>query len=347
MKIKNWLSFLFLSLSIASADVVNTTDGARLVGTITGLSDGVIHLETSYAGTLKIETSQVVSFSSDNPLFVRLESGNTMSGVVQTDASNTIRINNQDGSMSTSVEKVQALWTPDQKDPQLVAREQELEASKRKWSYSVSATVSGSGGNTDESNFGFRADAKLEGPDDSLLFYGRYNRSEAEGATTADETIGGIRYDSYVFNNFGWYARVELENDPFEQLDLRSVAAGGLNYRFINEDDHTLVGRSGLAYRYRSFTDGTDQEEAAMDIGLSHEFTGNDFWRIGSELTYNPSFEDFGDYIISLDSLLEIPLPDKYWNLGLGISTDYTSVPPAGVDEFDYTWFAALILNWD
>lgn len=347
MSLKSLLLLFLFTGSISLADVVNTTDGARLVGTITGLSEGKMTLETAYAGTLIIDTAQVRSFTSDNPLFVRLESGNTMSGVVQTGASNQIQIRNQDGTMSTNMERVAAVWTPEGRDPEVVALEKEAEANRRKWSYSVAGTISGSGGNTEESNFGLRAEAKLEGSNDTLLFYGRYNRSENNGNTTADETIGGIRFDSFVYKDLGWYARVELENDPFEELDLRTVVAGGVTYRFLNQDHHSLVGRTGFAYRYRSFSNGNDQEEPILDMGLTHEFIGNEFWKINSDLTYGPSFEDFGDYLLSLDSVLEIPLPDKYWNLGLGMSADYTSVPPAGVDEVDYTWFAALILNWN
>lgn len=347
MKTRLTLLWLLAPLALLCGDVVNTRDGARLVGTITTLSEGVLTLETAYAGTLEIDMAQVESFSTDDPISLRLENGDTVSGTVQSGAGDNLRIANASTSVQTSVEDVRDAWPATQTDPEILKREEELKALQRKWSYSLAASIDGSSGNTDKSDFSLRGEAKLEGPNDTLLFYGRYTRSEAEGITTDDETIGGIRFDSFVYQNLGWYARIELENDPFENLDLRTVVAGGLTYRFLNQDHHSLVGRLGAAYRYRSFTDGTDSEEPTLDLGLTHRYVHNDFWSVDTEVTFDPSFEDFSDYLASYSSVLQIPLPNRFWNLGLGLTADYTSEPPAGIDEFDYTWFAALILNWD
>ena len=75
------LAGLFMS-SVATADVVRTTDGAQLLGTITLIDKGIIHLDTAYAGTLKISQDKVESFQSDEPRIVRLASGSIMEGAI-------------------------------------------------------------------------------------------------------------------------------------------------------------------------------------------------------------------------------------------------------------------------
>lgn len=338
---------LLTTVAATAADVVETRDGARLTGTISGIANGVLTLETSYAGTLEINTAEITTFTSENPLFLRLESGDTLSGVVQSAGPDSIRVRNEETSLAANTGRVVSAWMPGQKDPAVAAREAELLALQRKWSYQLAFNLTGRGGNTEELGVGLRGSAALDGPDDNLRIYGRYNVNQTDGVTTADQKIGGIRYDSFLYEGFGWYTRVELENDRFKNLDLRTTAGAGLSYRFLNEDHHRLVGRVGGAYRYQSFSDGTNSDEPAIDLGLSHSYTGNDFWRVNSEISVNPSLEDLGDFILAHTSVLEIPLPDRFWSLGLGITNDYDNRPTPGVKSWDYTWFASLIMNFD
>ncbi|HKB91717.1 MAG TPA: hypothetical protein VKC60_14460, partial [Opitutaceae bacterium] len=64
------------------ADTVETKDGSKLIGKITKIEDGVIQLDTTYAGTLKIKQDNVAGFSTDAPLNVAFKGGNTLVGKV-------------------------------------------------------------------------------------------------------------------------------------------------------------------------------------------------------------------------------------------------------------------------
>ncbi len=336
------LSFCLLSVPALRADVVETRDGARLTGTITGVLDGKITLETAYAGTLEIDSAQVVAFSTDEPVFVRLASGNTMAGAVGTTADGRMKIQSEDGVMTTDISRVSMSWRPGDKDPMLAIED----SKRRKWSYTAAVNVSGKGGNSDESNIGLRGSATLQGPDDKLVFYGSYRRAEKNSETTDDETIGGFRYESFVAGDWGWYLRGEAENDEFENLDLRTTAGGGLTYRFINQENNRLTGRFGAAYRYQSFIDGSDSDDLTVDIGLSHDYTWNDYWSLDTEINLNPAVNDFGNFVLKHDSVFVVPIPNTFWAVGLGFGNDYNSEPPAGVDEWDYRYYASLILNF-
>ena len=75
------LAFL-LGISLLQADVVETKNGARIVGQVTKIEDGKIFVTTDYAGDLVIKQSEVVGMSTDAPIFVRLASGTTLQGTV-------------------------------------------------------------------------------------------------------------------------------------------------------------------------------------------------------------------------------------------------------------------------
>ncbi len=329
--------------TIAGADMVSTRDGAQLVGTIKGIENGKITLETSYAGTLEIDTAEVVTFETQDPVFVRLDSGNTMSGQVKARADGEMQIINDDGTMSTTMDRVVMSWNVGDKDP-LIAAEENL---RRKWSYSLSGNVAGKTGNVEENSFGLRGSATLKGPDDTLLFYGSYFTAEVEGVKTDDETVGGVRYESFVVGDLGWYVRAEGEKDEFENLDFRATAGGGATYRFINQDNHNLTGRVGTAYRHQTFLDSISEDDLTLDFGLSHKYTHNDYWSVATELNFNPATSDFGNFLINHVTDFEIPLPSKWWSLGLGISNKYNSEPAVGFESWDMRYYASLILNFD
>ena len=59
----------------ARADVVETKNGARIVGKIVRIAEGSIAIETEYAGTLAIKQNQVTSVTTDAPIAVRLAKG--------------------------------------------------------------------------------------------------------------------------------------------------------------------------------------------------------------------------------------------------------------------------------
>jgi hypothetical protein len=64
------------------ADVIETKDGARLVGTVAGINDGKITLKTSDAGDIEVAQSEVAKLTMESALAIRLEDGTTVEGTI-------------------------------------------------------------------------------------------------------------------------------------------------------------------------------------------------------------------------------------------------------------------------
>ncbi|MFW6217793.1 MAG: DUF481 domain-containing protein [Verrucomicrobiota bacterium] len=209
---------LTLTAAHAPADTVLTTDGARLTGTITLIDKGTIHLDTPYAGSLKIDQEQVASFETKEPVFVRLQSGTVMSGPVQSSGNGKLKIRSQDGVLETDTARVTASWSPDAEDPEVVRN-------RREWRYDASLDLTGRSGNTDKFAFGAGLNAQLKGPDDTLAFFFEYEQADTEGEKTEDRTAGGASYESFFSRIVGWYARTELEQDRIDAMLRRAMKA--------------------------------------------------------------------------------------------------------------------------
>lgn len=323
------------------ADIVRTTDGAQLTGAITLIDKGVIHLDTAYAGTLKIKQELVKSFESDEPRVFRLQSGTVVAGPIKGTNDGTIRIQSEDGILETNTSKVAAAWAPGSEDPE-VAR------NRREWRYDVSLDLTGKSGNTDKYRLGTSLRAQLKGPNDTLEFFAEQEQAETEGVKTEDRMAGGSSYESFFSKVIGWYVRTELESDPIDDIDFRSTSAGGLSYRLINKDYQTLVARSGLGYRYTTYESGIDDESSAtIDFGLAHTYRFKDLFDMENDLTFVPALDDFSNYRVVHDSGFVIPVGSgENWKIRMGIKNEYESETSAK-EKLDTSYYTRMIYSWD
>lgn len=331
---------LLLANQTVTADEVITTDGARLLGNITLIDKGTIHLETSYAGTLKISQEQVASFSTEEPRVVRLASGTIMSGPVESSSGGKLRIQSEDGVLETNTAQVAATWLPGSEDPQLARN-------RREWRYDASLDLTGRSGNVDKFRIGTNLHAQLKGPNDALSFFFQYEQAEEENFKTEDRTAGGASYESFFSKVMGWYIRSELETDRIDNIEFRSTSAGGLSYRLINKDRQSLVARSGLGYRYTSFTSNTPEESSAtIDFGLAHNYELKNFFVMQNDITFVPAFDDFSNYLIVHDSGFEIPVgSSENWKIRIGITNEYDSESTTP-EKLDTRYYTRMIYSW-
>jgi hypothetical protein len=336
------------SAAVLTADEVKMQDGSVLRGKILSISSAFVELETAYAGALKLDRTHVVSFSTGNPVHVRLTSGTVVSGPLQAGEADAMIIKGPEGDIQTGTAAIKEGWLTPGQDPEILAREKAVAELQRKWVYQAVAKISGKSGNTDEKNMGGEASATLTGKEDELKFYGSYERKETEGVKTTDERKAGMRYTSYFNDPWGWYVRQEFENDEFENIQLRSVTAAGLSYRFFNLDYKKLSANAGLSYRYETYQDNTpDNENVGLDLGLQHFYRLGNRFEINNELTYIPSVEDFANYLAVQNSYVDFPLGgSRFWKVRAGLRNDYNSQPEGGRDELDTTYYSSLVVDW-
>ena len=194
------LAVLAAGGALLHADVVETKNGSRLTGTVTKVDGGFVTLVTDYAGTLSIKQSEVVRFETEKPLFIRLAGGTTMEGTVSATPDGRITVNGQDGTISTTVDKVATTWSKGDPDPAVA---QFL----RKWKYEASFDISGKTGNSEELGYGGGVKATLAGGQDTLIFYSNFAYQSTNGAKSEDKFNVGVDYSSYLTKRVTWYGR--------------------------------------------------------------------------------------------------------------------------------------------
>lgn len=339
--------YLVMSLPVYALDKVETLDGSVLTGTIKAISATTITLATDYAGEIILQRDQVTGFNTDEAVVVRLKSGTTLAGLVEHTGNGTLVITGQDATMTTTTAAIAESWVVAESDPQLVRAEEQRDALKRKWSYDASLDIVGKKGNSDEFGAAVALAATLKSPQDTLTFYASLDKASKSGEDTSDEIILGSEYTAYFAEPWGWYVRGEVERDDFEDLELRTSLGAGLNYRVFKQETHSLELRSGLGFRYESFNNGDNESDPTLDFGLDHHWQFTSWANMSNKLVYTPAIKDFGDFLLTHDSGINIPLGfSQHWDLRFGLRNDYKSLPAAGREKLDTSYYSRLQLHW-
>jgi hypothetical protein len=129
--------------------------------------------------------------------------------------------------------------------------------------------------------------------------------------------------------------------DDVRRIELQWELSPGLGYQWIKKSDYVLKTEFGLSYQEQHFTAGNDID--TYGARLAAIFT----WRIWDKLVadgraeFFPSFSEFGDYRVRLESTLKYPLR-KNVSLNLIVIDLYDSKSAPGVENNDLQIRSAL-----
>jgi hypothetical protein len=330
---------LLCTLRLA-ADVVETSNGAKIVGRVTKIRGGVVTVATDYAGDINVKQAMVKSITTDHPVAVKVANGTEMIGMVSPGKDGGIRIDSPTNSITTPVDKVVESWAAGEEDPDVVAL-------RRKWSYEAGVDITGSSGTHTQLGTAFMYHAKLAGPDDTFQYYANYLRQETDSQVSSDQFKAGVDYADNLTPLSTWYARDEGGFDRVEDITFYDVAATGYGYNFVKDKDQLLTGRVGVSYRYDEYSAPGAATLSAAGADFELEYTKNfKNSKLHDRIAYVPAFQDPGNYIITHDFAYELPLAKSLWKLSIGMTNNFDSRPVDDTGRLETIYFARLVLSW-
>ncbi len=323
-----------------AADVVETTNGARIVGRVTRIHGGVVTVATDYAGDINVKQALVASILTDHPIAVRTADGTRYIGIVSPAPEGGLRIAGPTASVVTNMGEVAASWAAGEEDPDVVAL-------RRKWSYEAGVDISGSSGTHTQLGEALTYHAKLTGPEDAFQYFADYLRQESDSQVSADQFKAGADYAANFTTVSSWYARDEAGFDRVQDITFYEIAAAGYGFDLIKEENQTLTARAGLSYRYDEYSapGSSTLSSAGADFELEYE---KKFQKaeLHDKITYVPAFQDLGNYIVSHEVSLDLPITKSLWKLSMGMTNNYESKPVDDTGKLETIYFTRLVLSW-
>jgi hypothetical protein len=257
------VSSLALFAGNSFADRVVLHNGDTLTGTVVKLQAGKLTLKTDYAGSVEIQAAKVKSIVTDQPVEVHTTSGEILKGTLKVAESGNLVVEPSPDREATGVDwqKVAAINPP---PPQGV------------WTGNVTVGGNLQSGNTDRRALSFAAGAERKTDRDRFSMGFLFNYGEEEGQLTTRNTYGSAKYDYFFTKKLYGYLGLELLNDKFQDIELRTIVGPGMGYQIWDDPVKSLAFEAGASYFSDNMRHGEDTDYVAARLGLNFRYT---FWK--------------------------------------------------------------------
>jgi putative salt-induced outer membrane protein YdiY/small nuclear ribonucleoprotein (snRNP)-like protein len=332
-KLKRALSVLFFSffavLNNTLADEITLKNGDKLTGIITTLEKGTLTLETEYSEPIKIKKEKIQSISTDTPVLIYLTGGETLRGKIYSDADGGLTVEGTIERSATTIdwEKVAAINPAPVKPAQ--------------WKGNIILGANSHSGNTRQASFSLGGEATRKTRQDRFSLRFLHNYAEEKEEIIIRNTYGSLKYDYFFARSLYGYLGVELLNDKFKNLKLRTVVGPGLGYQIWDDDIKSLLFEIGASYFSEDLKEGEDDSWVTGRLACNFSYAIKDIIVFSDQLIVYPSFEDMASYQLRNEAAIISPLSSR---LALKVSNilEHDSDPPVDVKKSDIYWILAL-----
>ena len=325
--------FVQAETSSTEDDEIVLKNGSRLIGTVTGSRDGVLTIETEFAGTLSVAMDQIESVDAVEPVIVLMEDDS-----VHRDSSFSIREELLEIGSAGQAYPLQELRVINP-DPW------ELGQGYR-WTGAVSFALDVERGNTDKDELDVNVETQWRSTEDRYTFKWASENEKNNNEKTTDNWQTRARYDYFLSgpNYVGLLGYAE--KDKFKDLELRYLAGPYLGRQFYDEPIFSLSGELGVSYVTEDFIEAEDQDYGASNwhVNVSTNYLGGD-----SSIYFDQlgiwNLKDTSDVVVNSTFGVSFPL---LWNLEAAAEAlfEYDSGAAENVDDLDQTLKVRVGYSW-
>jgi len=310
-----WLLFPALS---AEADELRMKNGDRLTGEIVRMEKELLTFKSIYAEEkLKISWEEVDCIVSDRTLSAEFKGNEFLIGRISCPESGTIQIESAVLGKSNPMPLNQLLA---------------VNPSRYSGLFNLGGSLNS--GNTDTKALNIATRFQVRTYKHRFTVDAKYNYGEANGATSARNSSGSLKYDLFATENIYTYAQSLTEQDTFANLNLRNTEGLGLGYQFFDTRQLSLFVETGISFFNEDMTVGDDKHDAALRWAAGLEWEA-----IPKRLKVFHRQEGYynfgvGSVVLKAEQGFRIPLLD---NIAANFEADYrfNSSPEAGKKNSD------------
>ena len=308
-------------------------NGSRLFGTVVTVRDRLVTFKTSFAGTLSISMDDILSVNNKNPVVILLADQSVVtSPSLVVDQENLVLPD--------------AAQTFPTEDLAVINPEPWELGNGYRWTGSVSFALAVQRGNTDSDELNYRLDPVWRSKEDRYTVKASGELDETNGKESANnwQIIG--KYDYFLTDPRYVGLFVSVENDKFQDLDIRYVVGPYYGSQFYDKPIFSLQGELGVSYVNATYDIAETQRygAATWNVHITSNYLGGK-----SALYFDQlgiwNLKDTSDIILNTTFGLSFPL---MWDLEAAAEMlfEYDSGAVMGVDDLDQTYKVRLGYTW-
>lgn len=325
--------------------VVEMNDGSVIVADeIVSMSDEELRLKSGPLSDVTVKWLQVVSLRSPKIVRIELRDGTVLKGTISPERPGRVlvRVPAMLGDIRVILRRVASL------------NASEDVSTKYKGSLSLGTSVMD--GNTQTKNVSLLGDFEAWSASQRLTLRARWNYAESSGAgLTARNTRGSIKYDYFIDDRWYAFTSAFLEEDIFQDLNLRTALSAGPGYQFVRPGDYPndylngerwfnnvdFRGEFGLAFFDEDFRVGADRRyvSAKWSAHIDWEFLPN--VSIFHRHQGFPSLEKLDDVFIRSEQGVRMQIFEGLVAT-LQVNWQWDNTPSPGFERSEYLYILGL-----
>ncbi len=317
-------------------DQITLKNGSVIHGTITATRDGVVTVETDFAGTLSVAQDQVEAIQSQQQVVVKLKDGTVVKDQPLEVEGEELVVHDSPGLQQEYPLADLAILNPEP---------WELGVGYR-WTGLVSAALTLERGNTDTDELDYKLESYWRSLQDRYTLKWSGERDEANGETNAKNWTAIGKYDYFLNEPWYWGFNAAAESDHFADLDLRYYVGPYLGRQFYDAPVFTLSAEAGVVYVNEDFIIAHDKEYPGMNwtVNASSNILGGDS-RLYLDHNGILNLKDGGDLIANTTFGLAFPLMYSI-EAAAEVLLEYDGAAPSEVDKLDQTYRFRIGYTW-
>jgi len=319
-------------------------DGSIIHGNIVGMEEGTLKVEAAYGAgePFLIKWSEVENMATSEPVTFILDDGSSLIGIAEKADPGEVRIKTETLTLPIPVElaSVKAI-NPTKKPPV-----------KYEANFNLGSKISS--GNTDDAQVNLLGGFTARSERLRLILDARYFYAEENNSVTDRNAFGTLDFNFFLTQRWFGFLAVLMQQDTFDDLELRTAVTAGPGYQFIEKGDFanpyfskmTLQADVGAGFLNEDRKIDEDDNHGILRESMRWE------WEVIPKLTIfhrhqvYPEMGDMNNYLIN--SLQGIRF-NVYNGLNVSgqVQWNYDNKPAEDSGKSDTTVFLTLGYNYE
>lgn len=328
-------NMLFLSLLVSlvsagnvSADEIALDNGDRITGTVVKSADGVLTLKPDYSNAVDLQIPRIRNISTAAPVEVHLSTGEILKGKLTV---------TEDGTL--------AVETPTQKEKAVIGWKnvEAINPPPVQWHGNITVGANQQTGNTERTSVSAAGEAVRRSKEDRFSMRVLYNYAEEKDDVTTKNTYGALKYDYFFTKRFFAYLGLEMLNDEFKNLNLRTIIGPGVGYQIWDDEVKSLQVEGGISYFSEDLRDGEDNQWATGRATINLRYKLKEFIVFSDYFLIYPklSNSEGAQTVFRNEAAITSPL-GAGWAMRITNILEHSEDPPEGVKKDDVYWILGL-----
>lgn len=317
-----------------AADRIELSNGSVVIGRFVDADEGVVKIDTDFAGTISIKQTEILAMNVQSPLTLQFSDGS----LVESDR---LVVSGQTVDLDSRSEATFALEHLTRINPE----PWELGRGYRHRGTASSAFLV-QRGNTVQDALDYRIESRWTGLKDRYTLRLEGEVREANRERNAENWLVIAKYDRFQVGDYYVGFSASMEEDRFADLDLRTRTGPYLGRRFLDKLPLTLELEAGVSYIEERFGSADNREYMGLTWNLRSEtdYLGDDS-RLYVEHTGVRNLADRASTILDTTVGLSFPLLGRLQG-ATEVVLNYNSGAVENTEELDQTYRFRLGYTW-